>query len=283
MEMVLHRVPGKPLNIMPLADIQWIGHDGATAERTLRKEIQRGLDNNCRFVGGGDYIDLASPSNRRRLRAAGLYDTTMRSFDSTATRLVEELYADFLEETTGRWLGLVEGHHLYEFPEGDTSDMRLCRMLEAPFLGTSAIIGLAFEGFGIVNIWLHHGAGSCSTAAGQLAKLEKLAGCFEADVYIMAHYTQKPQGDLNRIYPIWTGTPHVSHRTKKLVGAGGFGRGYQVGARQGNIPRGNYVEQAAMRPVTLGAPIIRIIPRHTEKRIEGRRVRMFEPEILVES
>lgn len=265
MEMIRYDRPFKPINIMPLADIQWCGHDGPTAIDTLRREIQRGLDNDCWFVGVGDYIDFMSPSNRDRVRGARLYDTSRTQLDTSANRLVDELYHEVLKPTTGRWLGLVEGHHLWEYAEGDTSDMRLCRLLGAPFLGTSAFIGLSFNRGettrAICNLWVHHGAGSCQTVSGQLPRLERLANSFEADVFVMAHYTQKPQSEIERVYPVWRKSPYLRHKVVKLVGAGGFGRGYQVGARQGQVARGNYVEQRALRPVVLGAPIVRITPR----------------------
>lgn len=272
MEMVKHVVPWEPLDVMILADIQWAGYNGPTAINTFKREIQRGVERKCKFMGGGDYIDFMSPSNRQSYRGAKIYDTARQVIADQAETLTNQLHDDFLKLTAGHWLGLVEGHHLFEFPEGDTSDMRLCRKLRAPFLGTSGYINLTFQRGktrASVNIWLHHGAGSCQRASGQLNKLDSLAACFEADVLVMAHYTQKPQGEIERVYPVWTPPFHIKHKIIKLVGAGGFGRGYQVGARDGNIPRGNYVEKGALRPVVLGAPIIRFIPREQQK--DGRR------------
>lgn len=287
--MVRYVVPFEPMNIMVLADIQWAGWNGPTATGTLKKAIQRGVDNKCKFLGGGDYIDFMSPSNREEYQRARIYDTARNVMSEKADELIRELYHEFLTLTHGQWLGLVEGHHFFEFPEGDTSDKRLCKMLGgARFLGTSGYIGLAFQRAdsraGItVNIWLHHGAGSCQTAAGQISKLERLAGSFEADVFVMAHYTQKPQGECERVYPVWKGIPHLKHKVIKLVGAGGFGRGYQVGCKHGKIPRGNYVERAAMRPTVLGAPIIRITPERVFKTVNGRIRESYEVDIKVES
>lgn len=284
MEMILHHFEPREVLIKPLSDIQWIGPQGPTATRRLKEDIAEHNAKDGLYIGGGDYLDLMSPSNRAKYAAAGFYDTTLGVMERTGESLVKELYHEILAPTTNRWLGMVHGHHWFPFPEGDTSDTRLCQLLKTRYLGTSAYIGLNFKGMGIVNIWLHHGAGSCSNNTAQLGKLEKMAGGFDADVYVMAHYTRKPQSDIVRVYPRWQGNaPHLAHREKKLVGAGGYCKGWALGSKIGKNPMGSYVEQGCMTPGTLGSPTIKIVPRMVEKNKNGKRIRAFEPVIKVES
>lgn len=268
MEMVKYNININDLSngtftLIPLGDIQYDGSDKSTALTLLKNTIKQGIEEKAYFLGMGDYTDFLSPSNRKRLRGAELYDTAGDVIERTGEKLIEEVF-DLLRPTAGRWIGMLEGHHFQEFADGSTSDMRLAKLLRTRHLGSSAYIGLSFnrgKSRLLVNLWATHGCGNGQNPGAPLTKLNGIISSFEADVYLMGHMTKMAHAPTPRLYPSWGGKePDVHHRDLHLVGTGGYSRAYQVGAKTGQVPRGSYVEQGMMKPVVLGSPIIRIKP-----------------------
>lgn len=276
----------RPIVIAPLGDIQWNGKRGPTAKETLREYLDWTMELGAYYLGMGDYIDFMSPSNRQRLRGAGFYDNAEDSIDDKALDLVFELYQEYLAPTKGRWLGMLHGHHYSQLRTGETSDQRLCQLLNARFLGTSAFIRLQFQIWDTrasLVIWAHHGTGGGSTAGAPLNKLEKAALGFDADVYVMGHTTKSPATPLDRIVPRWHGNsaPDLVHKKVLLVNSGGFAKSYVEGSKQGQVPMDGYAGQGMMNPAHVGAPIIRIEPRITAVGRRDRK-RVWSPKITVE-
>ncbi len=278
--------------IAPIGDIQWSGRKELIAYSALKEYIAEAVERQAWFVGMGDYVDFASPSNRQRLQAAALYDTAQQVIDDKARALVDELFADLLQPTVGRWLGLLEGHHWTHLLTGETTDQHLCELVQAPFLGTSAFIGLTFtdrdDNTHVVTLWAHHGAGGGQKVHAPILKLENLASSFDCDVMMVAHMTKRATGVIQRCYPVWqSAAPVIRHKEIHLVGCGGWAKGYAERSRQGNTPRGGYVEQKMLTPVALGAPFVRIRPRtrriDEHKKTGGKNQRFWEPEIRVET
>ena len=264
MELLTHTVKGSQIVLAPLGDIQWSGAHGMTAQDHLRRHVDACLERGAWFLGMGDYIDFLSPSNRSRLRGAALYDTAEDVIDETGLELVHDLYEKFFTPTKGRWLGLLEGHHYSQFKAGDTSDMRLCQLLGAPFLGTTACIRVRFKAYpsrsDCAILWAHHGArGAGYTLGAAVNELQQVASAWEGiDVYFMGHVPKGTVAPLNKPYPVWTprGAPTVIHKTVYLVRCGGFSKSYVLGAQQGQVKRGGYAEQRAMSPAFIGAPVV---------------------------
>lgn len=270
MQLVSHDFPWKPQLIMPIGDIQFFGDDKEVCIDKLTAHIRWGVERGAWFIGMGDYIDAFSPSNRQRLKEAGLYDNANRVIDKAARKLVDELYERALRPSRGRWLGLLAGHHFAELRHGITTDQLLCELLKAPFLGDCAYVRLRFSGHGhdsgAVTIWAHHGQGSGQTMAAPMTKLEKLPGSWDADIFLMGHYSRVVALPMDRCFPIWpqpggVQPPRLLYRTVLLVGTGSFMKGYIEGRTEGFTPRGSYVEKGMMRPVSLGAPVITVTPR----------------------
>jgi hypothetical protein len=259
----------RPIVIAPLGDIQYAGQRGPTSKSLLKEHIAQCLEEKAWFIGMGDYIDFMSPSNRQRRQAAAFYDLTEDTIDDKALDLVLELYQEYLKPTKGRWIGMLHGHHYTWLKTGDTSDQRLCQLLETRFLGTSAYIRLQFvipksSTRCNVTLWAHHGCGGGQKAGAPLGKIEDQAASFPgADIYLMGHTTKSPVAPIEQIYPRWHGhgAPDLVHKRVYLVNSGGFAKGHAKASKQGNVPMGGYVEQGMMRPASLGAPIIRIEPR----------------------
>ena len=261
------------MDIWFLGDFQWAGKraDGTALDR-LQETIERALEAESRgievrFIGMGDYIDFASPSNRARLRSANLYDTATDIIDDKAMELTHEIYDLALKPTKGKWLGLVEGHHYHELKDGTTTDMRLCEMLEAPFSGTTGLIKIAFMWKGNtaggvpVTIWFHHGTGSGQTGYYPLTRLEKKAAEWEQiDVFAMGHTTKLVTEFQNKVYPRWSPSLDLAHRKVILIGTGGYSKAYVLGAMQGRIPRGGYAEQRMLNAAIIGSPVLHLRP-----------------------
>jgi len=260
------RFPFEELRLMPIGDIQFTGlPDDPCDIKRLKRHIEWGVENDVIFIGMGDYTDFASPSNRARLKSAGLYDTAQIVLEQAAETGLDKL-KKILEPTKGRWLGLLEGHHFYEFDDGTTTDMQLARFLDAPFLGNCAMIRLTFvrgESSGVnCVIWAHHGVGSGITAAAPLNRLERVATHFDADIYLMGHHHKAASALLDRLCLTSRGRPRLVDRTKALVATGSFLRGYMQGSgRKYGRAQGTYVEQKMLMPVALGGPLITITPR----------------------
>lgn len=256
--------------IIPLGDIQ-LGPRLKKAERAahlgrLRRVVQWGIDHDAYFVGMGDMSDVASPSNRAALRAVRLYDTVYDTLEEGARATQEELEEE-LAGTVGRWLGLAQGHHYWDYDDGTTTDTRLADFLGCRFLGDTGYIvarQTAESGRQVLSkFWVWHGEGSGASIASPLTKLERKVGDHDADVYLMGHYhramsAKKPRlgvtgGDRG-------GEPRIVHRDKLLVATGSFMRGYQQGSRRSGRAGGSYVEKSGMSPAALGVRVVFVRP-----------------------
>jgi hypothetical protein len=271
-ELITRRFPKtSELLLMPVGDIQWAGDTAEVALGMLQRHIKWGVDHGAYFIGMGDYIDTFSPSNRAKLSGAGFYDTALKAMDRDAEARVKEIYNLALKPSKGRWLGLLEGHHYHAFRDGTTSDQLLAKMIDAPFIGTSAYVRLVFprggsdakQSTGNVTIWCHHGQGSSAAAGGAINRLARVVSAWDADIYLMGHHHKVGAQPLDYIRPVFpsNGAPHLLHGTKLLVATGSFLKGYIVGRKDGDVPRGGYVESGMMNPVQLGAPLVKIRPR----------------------
>ncbi len=257
MELIKHTSDMELMAIMPLGDIQYTGNDEDLAFSLLEKRIAYGLEIGAKFIGVGDYIDYCSPSNRHALRAAKVYDNVMKIHEDAATRLVDTLVEKLLAPTIGHWLGLTEGHHFFPYEDGTTTDMYLADILGTKFLGTSAFIRIERPDLKPVDIWVHHGAGGGQTAGAQMNKLDNVARGFEADIFLMGHWTRLGSVPVQRILPDYSTEPYkLVHKTTYLVATGGFSKGYIERSKQGIVARGSYVEQGMMRPAALGNPVV---------------------------
>jgi len=253
------------LKIIPIGDLH-IGADGFKPE-LLGRQIEQGLKDGCYFIGMGDMVDFASASNRQALREAKLHETVSSLIDKAALDLVTDLIK-ILRPSVGRWLGMLEGNHMWVFDDGTTSDMALCRALKAPFLGTCGLIQVRFRDpprrTVTCDIWAHHGSGGGATPAGILNKLHRAMESFEADVYLMGHLHRLVAEKVSRLYGSHSPQPKIIERPKILCGTGSFMAGYQQGSKYAGRPHGSYVERKILPPSALGSPLISIWPKRAK-------------------
>jgi hypothetical protein len=255
------RLPWEPFRLIPLGDIQ-AGIASCDLD-LLDRTVQRGLAAGAWFIGMGDYLDVMSPSNRRAWAASQFYDSVREAMDSHMRRQEQDLLK-ILGPTRSRWLGMLEGHHTYEYEDGSTTDINLCNALNAKFLGHSTLMRLVFgdrHGHKLAwKIFAHHGIGSGQSVGSPLLKLEKVLEWAEADLYLMGHQHKRVAGHVPRFYLTEAADPELITRERLLVGTGSYLKGYMKGSISRGRPGGTYVEQAMMRPVSLGSPIIECIP-----------------------
>uniref|UniRef100_A0A6M3KCU1 Calcineurin-like phosphoesterase domain-containing protein n=1 Tax=viral metagenome TaxID=1070528 RepID=A0A6M3KCU1_9ZZZZ len=254
-------LPWEECLVMPVGDVQF--EKGDKNDR-LRRHIEWGVKQGAYFLGMGDYVDVMSPSNRESWRAMRKYDSVQKAMDEKAEEHVEG-FLNLISGSEGRWLGLLEGHHFYEFDDGTTSDTRIAQALKTTFLGTCAAVVLRFKRDKTNTalrciIWCHHGMGSSRMQSGPITRLEHIMPYFEADFYLMGHMTKKPAAPVPRIYISDQEPYRLISKKKYLVGTGGFTQGYKQGATQGGRPRGGFVERGMMPPVALGGPVLKIRP-----------------------
>lgn len=297
-----HEIEGvhTPVTICPIGDIQWAGDRSEIAFDHLREHIANCLRHpNPLFIGMGDYVDFASPSNRAAFYAANFYDQTKDNIKSRALELTEEVYEQVLKPTKGKWLGMLPGHHFFPLKTGGTTDTKLCELLDAPFLGdpynpdvSMAVVRVNFRRSTekhSVTLWAWHGAGY-GAGYGQKAaypsyKLENIANYWEGiDVFLMGHFTKKSHASFDRPYPMFNGgrgrtQPYLKHRTIHLIGTGGWSKGYIEGSPD-RPARATYVEKRGLSPVALGAPVVRVRPKTRTSTRMGSEV--WEPGITVE-
>jgi hypothetical protein len=257
-ELRQYKVKGsKPFVIAPLGDVQWNGSSDEVWCDGLKRHIDRALEANAIFLGFGDLIDYASPSSRQKLKASGAYQGPMKKLDDIGRELALEVYNKFLKPTKGRWAGLHEGHHMWEFQDGSTTDMMLAEMLGCPHLGTEAIVEWHWQGASF-QTWSHHGWGAGEESA-LLNRLKKVAADWEdVQMYLMGHCTRTANTTIPKLHAVFDerGRGDLKERRIQLVGSGGWSKGKIVGSKEGLVPRGNYVEKGGMRPVSLGAPLV---------------------------
>ena len=261
-------LPYKETRIIPIGDVQY----GSTTDvERLKKYLSWGMKQNVYFLGMGDYLDVGSPSNRRVISSlrGSLYDSIRKGFDEKFTGQIDEL-KDILEPTRGRWLGLLRGHHYWEFEDGTETDSRLAEYLKCPLLGDCGVIILRMRhspthGYVDAKIWAHHGPFSASAQleTAPLTRLEHVTKKFYADVYCVGHYHKKGVTVMPWIdYEVGpTGKIRMTGRNRYLVACGAFLRSYeQESVNAMGRPAGGYAEKGMMGPTALGAPMIMLRP-----------------------
>ena len=253
----------QPITIAPLGDIQWAGDEEDLAYDLLDTHISTALERPTPlFVGMGDYIDFASPSNREALENSRMYDTAKKVISNATKDLVDDLYARLLKPTRGKWLGIAQGHHHHpakigELPDGTAilqdSDVYLSKLLKAKWLDEMGIIKIIWPNGGVFRVLVFHGAGSSVFPWGPLMKLYRLMPHFHVDLLLQGHHTKKAMAEVDRLeFPV--DSDEVKHMTIKMVGTGGWTKGYING-------RKTYVSAGALGPVALGQPLIHLRPR----------------------
>lgn len=212
---------------------------------------------NWYFLGMGDYLDLASFSERKILGSTDLHDFTIQTLD----KLYQEQCDRFISEIAfmrGRIIGMIEGNHHGVFSNSNfTTTQYMCQKLGCKYLGVSAFIRLSMHyrrKTACIDIWAHHGKGASRMVGGSLNTVQQMADCADADIYLMGHDHKKSVATKTRL--TLSGGRDVSLNNKKvLLGrTGAFLKGY--------VPeQPSYIARSAMSPTDLGVIKIEMTPR----------------------
>ncbi len=240
--------------LMPVGDLQY-GAPGSNLE-AFKRHIDWGMEHGAYFLGMGDFVDVASPSERRNLARADLHDSTKLALEEKAAAHFVTVQT-VLRGTEGQWLGFHRGHHYWIFSSGETTDQVFAKVLDAPYLDWLSKLTISFPGTKLTaTVISTHGFGSSTSMVGPLEnQVKKLAASHpDADIVLAAHHSRKVG------YPVDSLIGAKPH-TRILALTGGFCAGYLVGTT-------TYVEEGLMTPLNQGAPIIFIRPINEEKRLD---------------
>ena len=253
--------------LMPLGDIHY-APDAEFPARKLRQHIEWGLKRGAWFLGMGEYLDFTSASQRKLLHP--LRDHQKAIIDGFVLKMVQDIY-EILEPSKGRWIGMLEGDHRWEFSSldlsGRSADQYLCELLECDFLGTSTFLRLHakdnLRGHPEADclVYAHHGIGSSRTQGGHLHRVEDLLKWVNADIYLMGHSHGKVTAPIDRQEISPDGVHY--HRTKLIARTGAWLLGYrskkpQLLTMPAGKSRGTYQEEKAYTPSALGGLCIGI-------------------------
>lgn len=221
-----------------------------------------------RLLGIGDYLDLASPSNRRRIME--MYDTTRKTIDSIA---VEEIsrFVKLFRPIKHCFLGLLTGHHTHIFTSdkrshgwaGKTSDQYIANQLGCPSYSDhdrmSVVLGrMLLPHQTHLDILALHGSGGAQTPGGRVAKRIKYA-----EIAPTAHIVISGHDNAKLAYPR-SGLDYEHGSIKRyVVGSGSFQRAYLEGHT-------GYAEEMGLVPADLGVTVVRIgvEQRHGKWRVD---------------
>lgn len=241
------------------------------------------MANDAWFIGMGDYLDVASPSNRAAWKALYKYDSVEKMMHEKMLEEEDKLF-DILKPTKDRWLGMLSGHHYWEFEDGSNTDINLCKRLGTKHLGDCAMVRLQFErpehkeSVSCV-IWCHHGDGSGNGVGAPLSRLEKAVEWVEADLYLMGHHHKLVSAPIPRFYLTSGKEPLLIAREKRLVATGSYLKGYMQGSKNvGGTAKGTYIEKKMLTPVALGSPTVTVTPRKYER--QGHTIRDIKMKVL---
>jgi len=259
MQLIEVILPWERTTIYGVGDLQ-LGSAGCVPHYFEADMIEARSDN-ALIVGLGDMIDFVRPTMRKLFRVSEADEEAMKALGKEAT-LLEEQFLLMVKGT--RWLGMVEGHHYWDYGDRTTSDTKLASALSCPFLGDSAIIRLTFKQPNShrqvsIDMFIWHGEGS-GTASSAFNKLAKSAAHWDADIFLMGHYSQLGTQKFHRTRMTKGPNHSLQSRDITLGLIGGYQKGYVQDLEVGGRWQGTYVEQRGLNPVALGCLRLYLTP-----------------------
>jgi len=247
----------------------------ACAVDKLKDDIRKVHDDpNAFWVGGGDYAEHISFSDRRfdpECVAVEISISDMGKLGKILNQHVRDLFKPIAHKCLGLCLGNHEAKYELEKEQKDRHGW-LCQELGVANLGYSALFDVVFVRSASVKcpklitkkfpkdkdsraefrFFIHHGAGSAVTPGGKLNRLIQFMHAFQADVYMIGHvHDQKAQ----RLTSIGADShcDKLVSRDKIGIISGSYLKTYAQGVTA-------YGEVKAYAPVPLGAAYVKINP-----------------------
>ena len=241
---------GQVQYLLPFGDV----HEGSPAHHKEKwNEFLKWAESkkDAYFIGMGDYFDLMSTSENKKIKQACLHDSTLETLDEIYNEQVLRFF-NRIRFMKGKLLGLLEGNHHSEFQDGTTSTQRLCILLGCKYLGWSSLIRMSFvekeRSLTKLDIYAHHGKGGASKQVGaSVNHVQSMNQVADAQIYLMGHDHAKIVGMSDKLY-LTDGNGHLNIRPQKVVYArtGSFLKGYDP-------EKSSYVARGIMRPSNIGA------------------------------
>jgi hypothetical protein len=243
---------GKTMTLVPFGDIHRDspGFSEAAWEKFLTRAKLLARKGDVLFLGMGDYLDSYSTSERMVMYGGGLHESSVKNHALTAQRKVESL-AKELSFMRGKLIGFIGGNHFPILKGGISGDQHLAAMLETDYLGACCAIRITFRVHGncrtSVDLFVHHGKGGGTTAAGKFNAVDKLQQVCDADIFLMGDNHARgcfPAGEKLRLCDS-NGRLYVKAKPSWIGRTGSFLRAYVE-------DEPSYVVDAALQPSNLG-------------------------------
>jgi len=221
------------------------------------------------FLGMGDYIDMASSSERKGLAAAGLHDTTMDNLDIIANQNINAFIED-ISFMQGKLLGFIQGNHDWVFEGGPyeadkTGSQVMAEDLGTEWLGVSSriTVNVKLRSGKLVDkikIYANHGkGGGGSTVGAPFNTVQKMSMTFgDGELFLMGH--DHSLGGLPSTVLSSRGDDDVGALRCYYGRTGSFLRAYEPNVQ-------SYVTAGGYKPATLG--VIRYEYKFTKRVIDG--------------
>jgi hypothetical protein len=216
----------------------------------------------------GDYMDFASISEKKKMQAAGLHETTIDKFDMMS-EADNRTFAKEIKHMRGRLLGLIEGNHHWQFTNGLTSTEDLAQRMECQYLGWlchySLKIHYAGQSISTIHIVACHGRAGGKTQGATLNQLSELKTLFPvADLYVMGHDHRRVADPESILIPMEYGGEWRIKQKEQLFGrSGSFKKSYEPG-------KAGYEASRLLRPSNLGALKVMINLSRVRNKVESR-------------
>jgi hypothetical protein len=254
----------EPIHVIPFGDV----HKFAPLHSTHHWESFLGWareHERCYFIGMGDYMDLASASERNILRDRRIHESSIKTLEELYDSHLEQFYRD-IGFMKGKMIGMMEGNHYGEYASGITSTQKMCEMFGCKYLGASAFIRITILYKDVkhasIDVWAHHGRGAARLVGGSLNRVAQMGEQAEADIFLMGHDHRKSAGTTSRLRLAGGGGGlKVVHRKQLYIRTGSFLRGYVNG-------QPSYVADMNLNPADLGVVKITIVPTKTHDGFE---------------
>lgn len=255
---------GKPFRLVFFGDVHRDSPNHADGAWQDFLRYARGLKD-AYFFGMGDYVDSASTSERACLSRADLHESTAGHLLDIAAAKVSLLAKELSFMRGPRLVGMLNGNHFFNFPDGTNTDQKLCGLLGCKYLGVSSFVRLSIDFSGAhtsLDIWAHHGSGAGRLVGGSINRVDQMREHAEADIYCMGHDHKRG---------VWPATPRLYLDTAKrvpdslrlrqrqqwLIRSGSFLKSYDDGEV-------NYNVDAGRGPCSLGHVELIVTPTRTK-------------------
>lgn len=266
---------GQPVRIIFFGDIHRDSPNHADGKWQDFLDYCRGLKD-AYYFGIGDYLDSTSTTERECLGLISkkMHDTFRNDVRELQTAKID-LIAKELSFMKGRLIGLLNGNHYFDFPDGTNTDQKLAERLKTHYLGVCTLARITFKHESgsrhhAIDIFAHHGMGASRLIGGSLNRVAQMVEGVVADWYVMGHDHKRgavPSTPRLHLENNSVGGLKLRERETWVIRSGSYLASY----RPGEV---NYNVDSARMPASLGH-IEMIVTLH-QKSNTGRRTTEIE-------